>query len=98
LSLAFSCFSFFLFSQGVSPQQQAKIDSLMMYVNTQLQEGKVPDQKYIDSTNAVIRNMNQHTVRVDSLGKTIPDSTKEITKQSMAGSILSVPAGKNWKV
>jgi hypothetical protein len=98
LSLAFSCFSFCLFSQGVSPQQQAKIDSLMMYVNLQLKEGKVPDQKYIDSTNAVIRNMNQQTARVDSLGKIIPDSTKEITKQLMAGSIFSVPPGKTWKV
>lgn len=97
LAFVLFCFSFPLFSQGTSPQQQAKIDSLMAYVNLQLQQGKIPDQKYIDSTNAVIRSMNVIAVN-DSTGKAASDSTNEITKQSLAGSSFTVPQGKVWRV
>jgi hypothetical protein len=92
------CFSHSLFSQSASPQQQAKIDSLMTYVRTQMSEGKVPDQKYIDSCNAVIRNMNVKAEVKDSAGKIVADSTREITKQVFAGSGLTVPEGKTWRV
>ncbi len=86
------------FSQGTTPQQQAKIDSLMSYINLQLLEGKVPDQKYIDSTNAVIRSMNVSVAVNDSTEKHPADSVNEITKQSIAGSSFTVPPGKVWRV
>jgi hypothetical protein len=98
LAFVLFCFSSALFSQGTTPQQQAKIDSLMSYISLTMKEGKVPDQRYIDSMNVVIRSMNQQVVVKDSTGKIIPDSIKEITKQSLAGSGLTVPAGKTWRV
>jgi len=98
LAVVFFCFSFSLFSQGTTPAQQAKIDSLMSYINLQVQLGKTPDQRYIDSTNAVIRSMNVHVAVNDSTRNTVADSTKEITKQSMAGTSFTVPAGKIWRV
>jgi hypothetical protein len=98
LAFVLFCFSSSLFSQGASPQQQAKIDSLMSYINLQLQQGKIPDQKYIDSSNAVIRSMNVQVAVKDSTGKTPSDSIKEITKQSIAGSSFTVPPGKIWRV
>ncbi|HTF04497.1 MAG TPA: hypothetical protein VK826_10745 [Bacteroidia bacterium] len=63
-----------------------------------MQLGKTPDQRYIDSTNAVIRSMNVHVAVNDSTRNTVADSTKEITKQSMAGTSFTVPAGKIWRV
>lgn len=98
LAFILFCFSAPLFSQGTTPQQQAKIDSLMIYVNLQMKEGKVPDQRYVDSCNAVIRSMNVCITVKDSLTATVADSTKEITKQNLAGSCLTVPEGKIWKV
>lgn len=70
----------------------------MTYVNLQLKEGKPLDQKYIDSCNAVIRNLNVKAEVRDSSGEIIADSTREITKQVFAGSGLTVPEGKNWRV
>ena len=70
----------------------------MNYVNLQIKEGKIPDQKYIDSTNAVIRNMNVQATVKDSTGKIVTDSIKQITKQTLAGSGFTVPAGKIWRV
>ncbi len=63
-----------------------------------MRDGKSPDQKYIDSVNAVIRNMAPVTVKADTSANTRTDSIKEITKQSMAGSSFIVPAGKIWTV
>lgn len=97
-AFALFCFTSLLSAQGTTPQQQAKIDSLMSYINLQLLEGKSPDQKYIDSTNAVIRSMNANVAVTDSTGNSAADSVKEITKQSMAGSSFTVPAGKVWLV
>lgn len=70
----------------------------MAYINLQLLEGKVPDQKYIDSTNAVIRSMNAGVAVKDSAGNVAADSSREITRQSMAGSSFTVPPGRVWRV
>jgi hypothetical protein len=90
-------FSSAFLSQGVTPEQQRKIDSLMLYVNTRLQNNKPVDQGYIDSVNAVIRSMNPKST-VAGPQSLKADSAKEITKQSMAGTSFTVPAGKTWKV
>lgn len=93
------CFSSALFSQGITPQQQGKIDSLLTYIGLRQMEGEIPDQKYIDSVNLVIRNMDPSQKVNDFVGKAIVDSTKkEIRKQSIAGSSFTVPAGKTWRV
>ncbi len=98
LAFALFCFTSVLSAQGATPQQQEKIDSLMSYINLQLLEGKVPDQKYIDSTNAVIRSMNVNMAVNDSTGNSAADSLNEITRQSMTGSSFTVPPGKVWRV
>jgi hypothetical protein len=96
MTFAFLFLCLHLFSQSITPQQQAKIDSLSSYIHLQLSQGKVPDQQYIDSVNAVIRKMNSVTPQ-DSTA-IASDSVKLITKQSLAGSTFTVPAGKTWKV
>lgn len=98
LAFVLCCFSVVLFSQGTTPAQQAKIDSLTAYIKLQLLEGKTPDQKYIDSTNAVIRSMNTPAAAHDSAVTAATDSVREITRQSMAGTSFTVPPGKVWLV
>jgi hypothetical protein len=93
--LALFCIPLYSFSQGLTPQQQGKVDSLMHYISKQAAEGKIPDQKYIDSVNTVIRSLNPVNKPIGSLPG---DTAKEITKQSMAGTSFTVPEGKQWTV
>lgn len=87
-----------LSAQGVTPEQQVKIDSMMAYIQRQAKNNKPVDQRKIDSMNTVIRALNPKTIVKDSSVKIISDTTHEITKQSMAGTSFTVPQGKQWKV
>ncbi len=97
-SIILLCLSFYLplFPQGMTPQQQAKVDSLMSWIKAQHMSGKPIDQKKIDSANAAIRAMAPAQTKTnDTLAK---PGGGEITKQSMAGTSFTVPAGKQWVV
>jgi hypothetical protein len=93
--LVLFCLPFFSAAQGLTPQQQQKVDSLIQWINRQAKEGKTPDPHYIDSVNKVIRDLNPQAVSEQK--KTTAD-TVEITKQSIAGSSFTVPEGKRWTV
>lgn len=85
-----------LFAQGMTPEQQAKVDSLMSWVKQQHLQGKPVDQKKLDSANAAIRAMAPSQAKKDSI--IARTGITEITKQAMAGGAFTVPEGKQWVV
>jgi hypothetical protein len=91
----FALISFQLAAQGLTPEQMVKLDSLRLWIDTQVKSGKPLDQKKLDSMNLVIRNMKPKNTVPDSLFST---NGKEIVKQTLAGGAFTVPNGKKWTV
>ena len=91
-------FSLNTFSQGMTAQQQLKVDSLLQWINLQQVNGKPIDQHHIDSVNQVIRAMNVPVKKSDTSSVSKKDGVNMIEKQGMVGTSFTVPENTIWLV
>lgn len=98
LSLVLFCVSMNSFSQGMSSEQQAKVDSLLQWIKLQQANGKPIDQHYIDSVNQVVRSMNAPIKKADTTSSSKKDGVNMIEKQGMVGTSFTVPENTIWMV
>ena len=91
-------FSLNAFSQGMTPLQQAKVDSLLQWINLQHLNGKPIDQHHIDSVNQVVRAMNVPVKKFDTSSVSKKEGVNMIEKQGMVGTNFTVPENTIWLI